>query len=98
MKKIYRILTLLLGFMIGCSSDDSPAPDPIIDDGPGFEITTAIADSAFEQALIDLNLDDQIDGLVVTSDIDEVTELILDNKGITDLTGINDFKDLENLV
>jgi len=98
MRRKLGILLLLSGFIIGCSSDDSPAPDPIIDDGPGFEITTAITDSEFEQALIDLNLDDKIDGLVVTSNIQDVTELILDNKGISDLTGISDFRELENLV
>lgn len=61
---------------------------------------TLIPDSGFEQALIDLNIDSDgvVDGQVLTSDIENVTELIfLDNYHITDLTGIEDFVALEVL-
>lgn len=97
MKKRFKILLLLSGFIIGCSSDDSPSQEPIIDDGPGFEITTFIADPVFEQALIDLDLDDEIDGSVLTSKIEDIISLDLVGLGISDITGINDFKELENL-
>lgn len=61
--------------------------------------TTNIPDPNFEQALIDLNIDSDgaINGLVLTSDIDTVFTLDISNKGITDLTGIQDFAALENL-
>lgn len=61
---------------------------------------TLIPDAGFEQALINLNIDSDgvVDGQVLTSDIDNVTELIfLDNYHITDLTGIEDFVALEVL-
>ena len=99
MKKKIGTLLFLSALVFACSSDDSsPDPQPNPDDGIGFEITTAIADPVFEQALIDLNLDDKIDGTVLTSRIEDIVELVIDNKGITDITGIGDFKNLENLV
>ncbi len=59
--------------------------------------TTAIPDSNFEQALIDLGHDDVIDGSVLTANINTVAELIVDNKSISSLTGIEDFIALTNL-
>ena len=43
--------------------------------------TTAIPDPFFEQALIDLGIDSEgeVNGQVLTSDIENITELILDN-------------------
>lgn len=58
---------------------------------------TDIPDSAFEQALIDLSYDDVIDGKVITADIAEINSLVLNDKGLSDLTGIQDFKLLDNL-
>jgi len=48
---------------------------------------TLIADSAFEQALINLNLDES----VYTSAIDTVAIMYLSNNVIADLTSIKDF-------
>lgn len=61
---------------------------------------TLIPDANFEQALIDSNFDSDgiINGQVVTSDIDGITFLNIPNKNISDLTGIEDFAALENLV
>lgn len=98
MKKKFAFIVLPAAILMACSSDDSPAPQPLPDDGPGFEVTTAIADPVFEQALIDLSLDDELDGTVVTSNIEEITELILNGLGISDLSGIQDFSDLETLI
>ena len=56
-----------------------------------FGQTTAIPDPNFEQALIDLGLDAAIDGAVITASIDTLTILIIEYKGIIDLTGIEDF-------
>ncbi len=58
-----------------------------------FSQTTAIPDSNFEQALIDLNIDSDgiINGQVLTSDINTVISLDVSNKNISDLTGIEDF-------
>lgn len=99
MKSKFWLALFVLPLILSCSSDDSPAP-PVEnpDDGPGFEITTAIPDPVFEQALVTLDLDDEVDGSVVTSRILGIRDLILNDLGITDLRGIEDFQDLENLV
>jgi len=58
---------------------------------------TLIPDTAFEMALIDLNLDDELDGSVPTENIEDVMDLVLNEKGISDLTGIEGFTNLYNL-
>ncbi|MBC8755841.1 hypothetical protein H2O64_14280 [Kordia sp. YSTF-M3] len=58
---------------------------------------TFVPDNNFEQALIDLSLDDVLDDYVVTSNIDAVNDLNIRNLGIFDLTGIEDFAALEIL-
>ncbi|PJR04563.1 T9SS type A sorting domain-containing protein [Avrilella dinanensis] len=67
--------------------------------------TTAIPDPHFEQALIDLGIDsdEEINGQILTSDIEGITELTLDmdnfyinDEGI-DFTGIEGFISLEKL-
>ena len=58
---------------------------------------TFIPDDAFEQALINLELDDVFDDSVNTSAIDTVQVLDIFNDGIADLTGIEDFIALTDL-
>ncbi len=59
---------------------------------------TAIPDANFEAALEALGYDDiSSDGQVPTALIEVVTSLNVSNKGIIDLTGIEDFIALENL-
>ncbi len=60
---------------------------------------TLIPDASFEQELIDLNIDSDgvVNGQVFTADIAAVIELDLNETGITDLTGIQDFSSLEKL-
>ena len=58
---------------------------------------TFIPDDAFEQALIDLELDDVFDDSVYTSAIDTVELLDIFSNGIVDLTGIESFLDLREL-
>ena len=70
-----------------------------------FAQTTAIPDQAFEQALIDMNIDSDgiVNGQVLTSDIENIIELdfsvLNDPFGsyiyLTDFSGIEDFKALE---
>jgi len=64
-----------------------------------FAQITNIPDPNFEQALIDLGIDSDgiVNGQVLTSDIDTVTNLDISNKGIQDLTGIEGFTALEVL-
>jgi len=59
---------------------------------------TYVPDDAFEQELINLDLDDIFDDSVYTSAIDTVTILYLSNYGIADLIGIEDFVLLSELI
>ena len=58
---------------------------------------TFIPDDAFEQALINLDLDDFLDDSVNTFAIDSVHILDVSNEDIVDLTGIQDFVALTTL-
>jgi len=62
-----------------------------------LSLFTYVPDNNFEQSLIDLGLDNVLDDYVVTSNIDVIGELNLDNKSISDLTGIEAFEDLKEL-
>ncbi len=61
--------------------------------------TTAIPDANFEQALIYFGIDSDgtINGQVLTSDINTITELDISDRSIGALTGIEDFSSLEIL-
>ena len=60
--------------------------------------TTNIPDANFEQALIDNELDNELDGVILTSNIVSVTHLDIPDMSIQDLTGIEDFQSLFYLV
>ena len=91
---------LLLCF--GCSDDaedqiNTSENEGSNDEGIMLADMVSIPDGAFEQALIDLNFDDELDGEVDKSRIDFISELTVNDKGITDLTGISEFDALVNL-
>ena len=58
---------------------------------------TSIPDANFELALLNYGYDFVIDGFVETSAIDTVTELMINNDDISDLTGIESFIALQSL-
>ena len=96
MKSLKYIFSAILSLIIvSCGNSD--------DDATQIEVTTPevertlIPDTAFEEALIELNLDDELDGSVPTENIEDVMDLVLNNKGISDLTGIEGFRNLYNL-
>lgn len=96
MKK-YLIMALTLTGLasLSCSDDGE-------DTGPDTQNTTppartAIADTAFEQQLVDLGIDDAVDGSVLDSNASTVTSLVMNDKGISSLEGISAFTRLENL-
>jgi len=86
MKKNYPLKTsfifiLLLSGFIGSAQQYTLIPDP-----------------NFEQALIDLSIDSgTIDGQVLTANIINLKTLVLQGKNISDLTGIENFTNLEYL-
>jgi hypothetical protein len=64
----------------------------------GYAQTTYVPDDNFEQALIDLGYDSgALDDYVLTANINTVQTLDVNNKGIADLTGIEDFTNLSSL-
>ena len=62
-----------------------------------FSQNTTILDYHFEDALIDLGLDDNLDGSVQTSHIDTLTYLDVSGYDIFNLSGIEDFSSLNYL-
>ena len=62
-----------------------------------FALFTYVPDDNFEQALINLGVDSLIDDYVGTAGIDTITYLYISNRGISDLTGIEDFISLRGL-
>ena len=58
---------------------------------------TYVPDDNFEQYLIDQSLDDVLDDYVLTANIKNRTYLLLDNTGVADLTGVEDFTALTSL-
>ncbi|MFP4845578.1 T9SS type A sorting domain-containing protein [Winogradskyella sp. PE311] len=66
-------------------------------DNTCVDIYTYVPDDNFEQALIDLGHDDTLDNLVLTENIDTLTDLNVSNTSISNLTGIEDFIALETL-
>ena len=62
----------------------------------GFGQQTYVPDDNFEQALIDLGYDSILDNYITTSNINSITFLDVSNKGISDLTGIEGFTNLED--
>ena len=58
---------------------------------------TFVPDDNFEQALIDLGLDDILDDYVRTRNIADVEQLDISDRNISDLTGLEDFESLISL-
>ena len=63
-----------------------------------FAQNTYVPDDKFEQALIDLGYDTTLDDSVLTANISGVTNLDIRNKDISDLTGIEAFSALIELI
>ena len=59
---------------------------------------TYVPDDNFEQTLIDLGHDDFLDNYVITNNISGITSLDVNAKNISDLTGIEDFVSLVQLL
>jgi Leucine-rich repeat (LRR) protein len=92
-KLLFYVLSLGLLFA-GCDSDSGSDEPEII---PPPERRTPIPDSNFEEALVARNLDDVVDGSVLTSRIEAITRLDVSAEGISDLSGIGDFTELIDL-
>ena len=58
---------------------------------------TYIPDDNFEEALIEMGLDDVMDDYVITNNISSITSIDLNSRSILETTGIEDFISLDNL-
>jgi len=96
MKNMKYILPIAILFVFSCSNDAESEEENVDNQNP-VEATTNIPDVAFENALIEQNFDDVQDGKVLNSKISGIRNLILDDKGISNLSGIESFSTLENL-
>ena len=98
MKKAILVMSLAFGYMLlSCTSDSTPEMQEEMESNPPPAAKTSIPDPAFENALIELGIDDEVDGEVLTNSIIEIQDLVIENKGISDLTGISDFTALIGL-
>ncbi|RZJ52500.1 MAG: hypothetical protein EOO44_11595 [Flavobacterium sp.] len=62
------------------------------------EVVTLIPDAAFEQIIINMGFDTApVNGSVPTYQIKKITHLTLNDSGVADLTGLQDFTALESL-
>ena len=75
---------MILSISIQCDKDE---PIPIVN----------IPDNNFLNALIDMGIDTDEDGKISQSEVEIVTTLNVSDKSISDLTGIENFVDLEYL-
>ena len=83
--------------IVSCAKKESRnSSDPPTDDNP-YLVFTEIPDPVFEKALIDLGFDDELNGFIPIENIENVTELVLNDMGLTDVTGISEFTSLRNL-
>ena len=86
-------------YRISASDDSYNESDPTADVSATVSSDyTVVPDNNFEQALIDLDYDDVLDDHVLTENISGVTSLDVSDKGISDLTGIEDFIALTELL
>jgi Leucine-rich repeat (LRR) protein len=99
MKNILLLCLFALALSItSCAKKESRNnSDPPNDDNPYLVVFTEIPDAVFEQALIDLGYDDELNGFIAIENIENVTELELNDMGLTDVTGISEFTSLKYL-
>jgi hypothetical protein len=99
MKYIYVIILAL--FFQGCSKSElatkSSVPEKPEVKQETIPVFTDIPDQNFEKALIERKLDTILDAKVRTVNILYIEQLFLDRAGITNMTGIQAFKNLKNL-
>jgi hypothetical protein len=103
----YFLLILIIS-LAACSPDKLPndtiitpplvvTPPPIVTPPLSLPEWTQIPDAIFEKSLVDLGIDDALDGKVLTSKVSGLTTLRLEHMRIKDITGIQSFIALENL-
>ena len=99
--RVYLLLFFVVLFSLSaCDSSDDTSEMEDMEEvmGQGSEVArTAIPDPIFEAYLIGLDVDDEIDGFVNTQNLLLVDQIVVDDLGINDLSGIQDCPNLYNL-
>ena len=96
MKKLTLLLSLII--LSACSTSELIDEPQIITNPPTpINEWTQIPDVKFETGLIELGLDDVIDGRVLTSRVSQTVTLKLEHKRIQNISGIEAFTNLEFL-
>lgn len=80
------------------SCPNTLAGEEVNSQGCALNQLTYIPDDNFEQVIIDLGLDEDLDDYVVTERIESLKKLDMRGKNISNATGIEDFIELERLV
>tara|TARA_B100000795_G_scaffold91628_1_gene66872 strand:+ start:191 stop:841 length:651 start_codon:yes stop_codon:yes gene_type:complete len=91
-KLLYTLLAVSIIFSACEEEDVTP-----INNNNNSSNNTYVPDDNFEQQLINFGLDNVLDDYVLTSSIDTVLSLDVDDKNISSLVGIEDFISLEDL-
>jgi hypothetical protein len=91
MKKIITAL-VLSSLLFSCTKDELEDIVPVT--SPQVETHTLIPNVKFEQELINLGIDDILDGRILNAKAETVTKLQIEHKGIEDVTGLSAFKNL----
>lgn len=99
MRFYFCFLTILLLFFNSCQSDDPAVMDEDSGEMEQENVVdrTSIPDVNFEQYLISQEVDDVVDGSVITQNLLAVEQIVVDDMNIEDLTGIQDCPNLYNL-
>ncbi len=88
MNTFFKVLSLLLALTLLCTQCEVFEPEPDIN----------IPDEAFLNALIDLGIDTNGDGAISPSEAEEIPHIDVSDRGISDMTGIEAFINLERLI
>ena len=100
-RNILFVLTAMWCVFTACSTDNASEEEvetlTLTEEEPAPPPRTAIPDPAFENVLIELGIDNEADGSVLTASVVDVVNLIMNEEGISDLSGIEDFRNLEGI-
>lgn len=104
MKILKKIIAILVLALVSCNDNSMDNNQPSVIIPPTTPVPqippqthTLIPNVKFEQALIDLKIDDVLDGKILNTSAEAVTKLVIEHKGIEDVTGLSAFKNLTHL-
>lgn len=97
---IYKISIFLLATSCSCSDDDTADQASTMkeeESDQSAQLVKLIPDPVFEAFLIEMNVDDELDGSIITANLATIEKMVVNDLDITDLTGIQNCPNLLNL-